>query len=103
MFVSASLLVTFITLTASLLAALQWVHNVADCSNESSQCLYRIQKWLYRHVVESFVGLDPDSLELEATVPYFSICSLSVIPEKNPEHHKIFPMYVRCELGKYCV
>lgn len=81
MFISASLLVTFITLTASFLRALSWVRNVADCSDQDSECLYRVQRWLYKHIVESFVGLDPDAFELQAS----GVCQAALASEEAPE------------------
>lgn len=79
MFISASLLVTFFTLTASFLRTLKWVRSVADCSKKDSECLYLIQRWLYEHVVESFVGVDPDVIELQAS----GVCQAALANENT--------------------
>jgi hypothetical protein len=66
-FVSASLLITFITLTAAFLRTLQWVGTLADCTQENSQCLYDVQRWFYVTLVEGLVQMDIETLELQRT------------------------------------
>lgn len=68
MFVSASLLVTFITLTAVFLRMMHWVWQLADCTEEGSTCLHDVQLWFYRRVVQGLEGLvmvDAKTLELQ--------------------------------------
>lgn len=67
MFLGASLLLTFITLSAALLRALHLVHQLADCSEAESKCLYKVQRFLYRRLVRGFVNVDAETLELQAT------------------------------------
>ena len=62
-FVSASLLLTFITLSAALLRMLRWVRVVADCTDEDSECLRDVQRWFYTHVVRGLVSVDVEVLE----------------------------------------
>jgi hypothetical protein len=66
-FVSASLLITFITLTATFLRTLQWVGALADCTEKNSQCLYDVQRWFYVTLVEGLVQVDIETLELQHT------------------------------------
>lgn len=67
MFVGASLLVTFITLTAALLRALKQVRRLASCSEADSTCLYDVQRFVYKRLVRNFVKVDAETLELQAT------------------------------------
>ena len=66
MFVGCSLLLTFITLSASLLRALHLVHRLAACSHAESRCLYDVQRFAYRRLVQGFVRVDVETLELQA-------------------------------------
>ena len=63
-FVSASLLLTFITLSAALLRTLHWVRVVAACTEEDSQCLHDLQRWFYTHFVKGLIKVDIEPLEL---------------------------------------
>lgn len=65
MFVSASLMLTFITLTAALLRTLQWVRMLADCTDDDSQCLHDLQRWFYTRLVQGLVKVDIQTLELQ--------------------------------------
>jgi hypothetical protein len=64
-FVSASLLISFFTLTASLLRALKWVRNLAECTEENSQCYEKVQRWFFKRLVKGLVPVDLDALELQ--------------------------------------
>ena len=64
-FVSASLLLTFITLSAALLRTLRWVRVVAACTEEDSQCLHDLQRWFYTHFAKGLVKVDIEALELQ--------------------------------------
>ena len=66
-FVGCSLLLTFITLSASLVRALHLVHRLAACSDEESKCLYDVQRFVYKRLVKSYVRVDSETLELQAT------------------------------------
>jgi hypothetical protein len=52
MFFTAALLVTFITLTASLLRSFHNVRYLASCTLEDSHCMQDVSGWLYRNVVK---------------------------------------------------
>lgn len=65
MFVSASLLVTFLTLTAALQLALWRVRFLADCTQQDSQCLSDVRLWVYEHLLQSFVQVDLNTLKLQ--------------------------------------
>lgn len=67
MFVGASLLVTFKALSASLLRALHLVHRLTECSEAENQCLYVVQRFIYKRLVSGFVKVDIDTLELQAS------------------------------------
>jgi hypothetical protein len=58
-------MLTFITATASLLRARQWVHILADCTYEDSKCLYDVQRWVYIQFVKGLVKVDIETLELQ--------------------------------------
>lgn len=66
-FVGASLLITFVTLSASLLRTLHLVHDLAACSRPDSKCLYDVQRYVYKRLVRNFVKVDAETLELQAT------------------------------------
>ena len=65
-FVGASLLLTFVTLSAALLRMLRWVRVLADCTDAESQCLRDVQRWFYTHVVRGLVSVDAEVLEAQA-------------------------------------
>jgi hypothetical protein len=65
--VVASLLVTFIALTAALLRALQLMRQLATCTDAESKCLYNVQRFVYMRFMRHFVKVDMDLLEIQAT------------------------------------
>ena len=60
---SASLLLTFVTLSATLLRMLRWVRVLADCTEPESECPHDVQRWFYKHVVRGLVRVDVEVLE----------------------------------------
>jgi hypothetical protein len=66
-FVVASLLVTFIALTAALLRALQLMRQLATCTDAESKCLFNVQRFVYMRFMRHFVKVDMDLLEIQAT------------------------------------
>lgn len=64
-FVGASLLLTFVTLSAALLRMLRWVHVLADCTDAESRCLRDVQRWFYTRFMKDFVRVDTGVLELQ--------------------------------------
>ena len=78
MFVSASLLVTFIINTAALMRALHWVRELAACTDAGSTCLFDVQVWLYNLILSDFVRVDPITLELWARGLCEEVASSSV-------------------------
>jgi hypothetical protein len=67
MFFLASLVVTFFTHTAAYLRALKYVRSLAECSNADSECLYKVQRWVYKRLLQGIIRIDVDVLELQAT------------------------------------
>lgn len=65
MFVSASLMLTFITLSSALLLTLQWVRDLAECTEAESRCLHDVQRWFYKRLVKGLVKVDIETLELQ--------------------------------------
>eukprot|EP00892_Ulva_mutabilis_P009433 jgi/Ulvmu1/6862/UM031_0067.1 len=65
-FMSASLAVAAVTTTSSFLRALSFVKDLSECSRADSECLYRVQRWFYRRLVEGLVRVDLEVLELQA-------------------------------------
>lgn len=63
---SASLLIAAVTTTSSFLRALSFVKDLSECSLADSECLYNVQRWFYRRLVEGLVKVDLAVLELEA-------------------------------------
>lgn len=65
MFVSASLLVTFVILTAVFLQALHRVKQIAECTDTDSSCLRKAQTWIYENMLKGPV--DPVAMTVRAT------------------------------------
>ena len=43
------------------------MHRLAACSLAESQCLYDVQRFMYKRLVQGFVRVDAETLELQAT------------------------------------
>eukprot|EP00892_Ulva_mutabilis_P009432 jgi/Ulvmu1/6861/UM031_0066.1 len=66
-FMSASLWITAVTTTSSLLRAGSAVINLSECTLEGSSCLRDVQRWVYDRFLKSLVRVDADILELQGS------------------------------------
>lgn len=64
-FMSASLFITAVTTTSSLLRASSFVIDLSECTHEDSECLRDVQRWVYNRFLKSLVRIDVDVLDLQ--------------------------------------
>jgi hypothetical protein len=76
-FVSASLLITFITLSGTLLRALHKVRDLAACTEPNSRCFHDVQRWFHKLLFQGLLPVDIETLEAQ----FSAVCHDPIAPQ----------------------
>jgi hypothetical protein len=76
-FVSASLLITFITLSGTLLRALHKVRDLAACTEANSRCFHDVQRWFHKLLFQGLLPVDIEILEAQ----FSAVCHDPIAPQ----------------------